>query len=83
MPPEYLTYQWLTPLLIGVIVFLVGTIGWMIQSYLSGISTRFEALDRRVTEHMHKVETNMSEVTRRFYNLESRVTRIEDHAGIK
>jgi hypothetical protein len=56
MPPDHLTYQWLTPIMMGIIAFLVGVIGFMIKGYLSSIDKNIEKVKDDLIEHVEKVE---------------------------
>ena len=83
MQPDHLTYQWLTPVMMGLIAFLIGIIGYMIHGYLSSITNRFEELDTKITKHMDKVEKALDEEQRNYFNINTRVSILEGHAGIK
>ena len=55
--------------MIGMIAFLIGVIGYMIQGYLASITQRFEKLDDKLTKHMDKVEAALNEEKENYFNL--------------
>ena len=79
----HLTYQWLTPVMMGIIAFLIGIIGYMIHVYLASITHRFEELDDKITRHMDKVEKALEEEQKNYFAINTRVSILEGHAGIK
>ena len=83
MQPDHLTYQWLTPVMMAIIAFLVGIIGFMIKGYLASITERFEILDDKITKHMDKVEKSLNDEKENYFALSGRVSTLEGHAGIK
>ena len=69
--------------MIGMIAFLIGVIGYMIQGYLASITQRFEKLDDKLTKHMDKVERSLEEEQKNYFAINTRVSILEGHAGIK
>ncbi len=71
-----LTYQWLTPIMIGMLVFLVGIIGFMIKAYLQLIADT-------IGKHITKVEAFMTKTTEQWASADKRLSRLEDHADLR
>ena len=67
-----LTYEWITPLLIGII-------GWMIKNYLSSIDKNIENVKNDLMKHVNMVEEFIKETNERYNIADKRITRIEDH----
>lgn len=76
-----LTYQWITPLMIGMIAFLVGVIGFMIKGYLASIDTRFKELNDKITKHIDRMELVLDDHEGKYFNLNSRVAVLEVKNG--
>ena len=55
----------------------------MIQGYLASITQRFEKLDDKLTKHMDKVERSLEEEQKNYFAINTRVSILEGHAGIK
>lgn len=79
MPPDHLTYQWLAPVMMSIIAFLIGVIGFMIRGYLSSIDKNIEKVKDDLIIHVEKVEIFIKETTDRYNGVDKRVTRLEDH----
>lgn len=67
-----LTYQWLTPILLGII-------GAMIAYFLHSMDSKIGEIDTKVSKHIEKVESSFRDSSERYFKIEARVTRLEDH----
>lgn len=83
MQPDHLTYQWLTPVMMSIIAFLVGIIGLMIKNYLASIDKNIEQVKDDLILHVGKVEAFIKETNDRYNTADKRITRLEDHVIIK
>lgn len=82
MHPETLTYQWLTPILISLIGLFVSIIGVMIKGYLQSIDKNIEKVKTDLIFHVEKVESFIAKANERYFEVDKRVTRLEDHYSI-
>jgi len=82
MQPETLTFQWLSPLLIGIIAGLVGIIGWMIKGYLNSFKESIDKIAMSLEENIKKVEVFMREINDKHTDVDKRVVRLEEHIKI-
>lgn len=73
---DHLTYQWLTPLLIGII-------GWMIKNYLASMDLTIKGVKEDLLDHIKRVESFMKESDEKHILADKRITRMEDHVRIK
>ena len=69
---EALTHQWLTPILISII-------GGMIAYFLHSMDSKIGDIDTKVSKHIEKVESAFRDSSERYFKIEARVTRLEDH----
>lgn len=72
MNTDHLTYQWLTPILLVII-------GFMIKGYLSSIDESVKQVKKDLMDHIDKVEEFIKETSEKYYNLDKKVDRLEDH----
>ena len=80
MTPEHLTYQWLTPIMMGIITFLVGVIGMMIKNYLASIDKNIEQVKDDLVLHVNKVESFIKETNDRYFLADKRISILEDQS---
>jgi flagellar capping protein FliD len=83
MQPDHLTYQWLTPIMTGIIASLVGIIGVMIKNYLSSMEKRDQEITDELRTFVTRVEQAMQKMDDRYNQVDKRITRLEDHVVIK
>lgn len=55
----------------------------MIKGYLASIDKNIEKVKNDLIYHVQKVEVFIKETNDRYTQADKRITRIEDHAGIK
>lgn len=72
-----LTHQWLTPILISLIAFFIGVIGFMIRSYMESISSNVREIKLDLIKHVEKVEKFMVDMNREHGTMDKRITLIE------
>lgn len=82
MAQETLTFQWLSPLLIGIIAGLIGIIGWMIKGYLNSFKESIDKIAMSLEENIKKVEVFMREINDKHTDVDKRVVRLEEHIKI-
>ncbi len=83
MQPDHLTYQWLTPLLMGMIALLVSIIGIMIKNYLHTMEKSDQDITDELRTFVTRVEQAMQKMDDRYNQVDKRITRLEDHVVIK
>ena len=77
---QTLTFQWLTPLLIAIVGFLVGIIGFMVKEYLSRMSRDINEVKIDLREHIMNVSKYMNDNSNHNHNIEIRLTKLESVA---
>lgn len=74
-----LTFQWVTPMLIGLIAFLVAIIGFIIKSYLASIDSRFERMNMKMTSYMERAERLIEKQADQYNQVDRRLVILETH----
>lgn len=69
---DHLTYQWLNPILLGII-------GWMIRSYLASMDKKIADIDTKVARHIERVEEFINKADERHFGIDKRVSILENH----
>lgn len=72
-----LTHQWLTPILISIIAFSIGIIGFMLKSYMASIDSSVREIKSDLIKHVEKVEKFITDINGRHVEVDKRVTIIE------
>ena len=80
---DQLTFQWLVPVMMTVIAFLVGVIGVMFKNYLSSMEKSDQEISLELKTFVNRVEQAMQKMDDRYVQVERRITRLEDHKDIK
>lgn len=83
MTPDNLTYQWLNPVMMGIIAFLIGIIGVMFKNYLASMERKDHEIANELRTFISRIEQAMEKMDDRYNQVEKRITRLEDHVDIK
>jgi hypothetical protein len=78
-----LTFQWVTPMLIGLIAFLVAIIGWIIKGYLASIDARFERINVKMSSYMERAERLIEKQNEQYQQVDRRLIILENHSYYK
>lgn len=72
----HISFEWITPILIGII-------GFMIRSYLSSIDKKIEEVSSKLEKHMERAEKFIDSFNEKHAVLDKRVSIIETKCFIE
>ena len=78
-----LTFQWVTPMLIGLIAFLIAIIGWIIKVYLASIEARFEKFNVEMSSYMERSERLIEKQNEQYQQVDRRLIILENSSYFK
>lgn len=79
MNHEQLTFQWLTPIMMGLIAFLVGIIGIMIKGYLATLADSMDKMGNNVEGLSSEMRKYFDNNEKRHHENELKIVRIQEH----